>query len=77
LHTFVTDLETTEKVAPLIPPSSIIVSESGIATFADVKKVQTYGANAMLVGESLMRKADVEAAVYGLFGEVDSLARPS
>ncbi|MFC4183859.1 indole-3-glycerol phosphate synthase TrpC [Saccharococcus thermophilus] len=77
LHTFVTDLETTEKVAPLIPPSSIIVSESGIATFADVKKVQTYGANAMLVGESLMRKADVEAAVYELFGEVDSLARPS
>ncbi|SFA46242.1 indole-3-glycerol phosphate synthase [Parageobacillus thermantarcticus] len=77
LHTFITTLETTSKVIPFVPAESVIVSESGIATSSDLKTVKTYGANAVLVGESLMRKDDVEAAVYELFREVDPIGRPS
>ncbi|MED3754527.1 indole-3-glycerol phosphate synthase TrpC [Geobacillus stearothermophilus] len=69
LHTFVTALEATKTLAPLIPPSCVIVSESGISSWRDVETVRSYGAQAMLVGESLMRQADVERAVYRLFGE--------
>nr|WP_230581317.1 indole-3-glycerol phosphate synthase TrpC [Geobacillus stearothermophilus] len=69
LHTFVTALEATKALAPLIPPSCVIVSESGISSWRDVETVRSYGAQAMLVGESLMRQADVERAVYRLFGE--------
>lgn len=71
LHTFVTTLEATKTLAPLIPPSCVIVSESGIGSYNDVKTVESYGAQAMLVGESLMRQDDVERAVYRLFGEED------
>ncbi|TXK86588.1 indole-3-glycerol-phosphate synthase TrpC, partial [Geobacillus sp. AYS3] len=76
LHTFVTSLETTSKVIPFVPSGSVIVSESGISTSHDLKTVQTYGADAVLVGESLMRKDDVEAAIYELFREVESIAGP-
>jgi indole-3-glycerol phosphate synthase len=76
LHTFVTSLETTRNVIPFIPAASIIVSESGIGTSLDLKTVQTYGADAVLVGESLMRKDDVETAIYELFREVESIAGP-
>ncbi|AMX83103.1 indole-3-glycerol phosphate synthase [Geobacillus subterraneus] len=72
LRTFVTTLEATKTLASLIPPSCVIVSESGIGSYRDVQAVRSYGAQAMLVGESLMRQADVERAVYRLFGEGDS-----
>ncbi|MED3906711.1 indole-3-glycerol phosphate synthase TrpC, partial [Geobacillus thermodenitrificans] len=71
LHTFVTTLEATKALASLIPPSSVIVSESGISSYRDVRTIRSYGVQAMLVGESLMRQADVERAVYRLFGEDD------
>ncbi|AGT32516.1 indole-3-glycerol phosphate synthase [Geobacillus genomosp. 3] len=71
LHTFITTLEATKTLASLIPPSCVIVSESGIGSYNDVQTVRSYGAQAMLVGESLMRQADVERAVYRLFGEDD------
>ncbi|AEH47451.1 indole-3-glycerol phosphate synthase TrpC [Parageobacillus thermoglucosidasius] len=77
LHTFVTTLETTSKVIPFVPDGSVIVSESGIAASADLQAVKTYGANAVLVGEALMRKDNVEAAIYELFQEVGTIGRPS
>ena len=43
LHTFVTDLATTEALAPVIPAGKVIVSESGISTPADLARLQPYG----------------------------------
>lgn len=68
LKTFQTSLHVTEQIVPLLP-NCIIVSESGIHTYDDVQTVRQAGAHAMLVGEALMRKRDVGAAVYELFGE--------
>ena len=68
LRTFVTDLAVTERLAPRAPRSALLVAESGIATGADVARLAAAGARAMLVGESLMRQADVEAATRALLG---------
>ncbi|WP_029086869.1 indole-3-glycerol phosphate synthase TrpC [Brevundimonas aveniformis] len=66
LRTFEVDLATTERLADLAPPDALMVAESGIFTPANVARVQTAGARAILVGESLMRQADVEAATATL-----------
>ncbi len=66
LRTFETDLATTERLAALAPPDALLVTESGIAGPADVRRLSAAGARAMLVGESLMRQADVTAAVRDL-----------
>jgi indole-3-glycerol phosphate synthase len=68
LRTFVTRLETTEELAPLIPHDRILVAESGIATAEDLKRLAGAGAAAFLVGESLMREDDVTAATRRLLG---------
>jgi indole-3-glycerol phosphate synthase len=68
LRTFVTDLAVTERLAARIPPDRLLVTESGIATAADIARLAKAGAHAMLVGESLMRQADVEAATRALLG---------
>jgi indole-3-glycerol phosphate synthase len=68
LRTFVTDLAVTERLAVRIPPGRLLVTESGIATGADIARLAEAGAHAMLVGESLMRQADVEAATRALLG---------
>ncbi|MGE5546053.1 MAG: indole-3-glycerol phosphate synthase TrpC [Solirubrobacterales bacterium] len=57
-----TDLATTERLAPMVPADRIIVSESGIESPVDVKRMADAGAKAFLVGESLMRRQDVEVA---------------
>jgi indole-3-glycerol phosphate synthase len=62
LKTFVTDLSTTARLAALIPPSRLLVAESGINTRSDIAQLQAAGAKAFLIGESLMRQADVCAA---------------
>ena len=54
LATFDVDLETTERLRPLIPPDRIIVSESGIKNRGDMEKLREWGVNAALVGETLM-----------------------
>ena len=66
LRTFEVDLETTERLAILSPVRALLVAESGIFTPDDVARVSAAHAQAILVGESLMRQADVEAATRAL-----------
>ena len=68
LRTFVTDLTATERLAAHAPENALLVTESGIAGPADVARLATSGARAMLVGESLMRQADVTTATKALLG---------
>ncbi|WP_066556535.1 indole-3-glycerol phosphate synthase TrpC [Croceicoccus bisphenolivorans] len=62
LRTFVTDLGNTERLAPLAPEGSLIVGESGINSHDDCLRLASAGVRTFLVGESLMRQADVEQA---------------
>jgi indole-3-glycerol phosphate synthase len=66
LRTFETDLATTERLAAGAPADALLVTESGIFTALDVTRLELAGARAMLVGESLMRQADVTAATRAL-----------
>ncbi|HSR36638.1 MAG TPA: indole-3-glycerol phosphate synthase TrpC [Desulfurivibrionaceae bacterium] len=68
LHTFVTSLDTTERLARLIPTDRLVVAESGINTRADIERLEAAGAKAFLVGESLMREADIGAKLQELLG---------
>ena len=67
LRTFKTDLGTTLRAADLVADKTVLVSESGIATLADVRKLRKAGVRAVLVGETLMRSDDVAATVNDLF----------
>lgn len=68
LHTFETSLETTYALLDGIPADRIVVSESGIATAADVAAMRAHGVRAFLVGESLMRAPDPGERLRELFG---------
>lgn len=70
LRTFETTLDVTRQLARRVPEGRLIVSESGLGTPDDLADLARYGARAFLVGESLMREADVAAATRRL------LARP-
>ena len=70
LHTFEVTLETTRRLARLVPEDRTIVAESGLYTPADLADLAQYGARSFLIGESLMRQADVTAATRAI------LARP-
>jgi indole-3-glycerol phosphate synthase len=69
LKTFETRLEVTERLIPMVPASRLIISESGISTNADMRRLAGAGAQGFLVGESLMREADVAAATRQLLSD--------
>jgi indole-3-glycerol phosphate synthase len=68
LKSFVVDLAVTERLAARAPAGALLVTESGLFTHPDVVRMEAAGATAMLVGESLMRQADVTAATRALLG---------
>lgn len=68
LKTMITDLDHTIRLAPRIAAQSLLVAESGIRTRSDVERLVAAGCRAILVGESLMKSADIGAAVRGLLG---------
>lgn len=68
LRSFVTDLDQTLRIQPRVPTGTLLVSESGIRTRADVDRLKSHGVGAILVGETLMRSADIGAAVKELLG---------
>lgn len=71
LKTLQVELNTTFKMLPLIPSTRIKVSESGIRTAADVVRVARAGADAILVGEILMKSKDKAAKIRELLGQND------
>jgi indole-3-glycerol phosphate synthase len=68
LKTFVTDLGVTLRLLPRIAKDKLVVAESGLSTPADLKRLADAGVSTYLIGESLMRQADVEAATRELLG---------
>jgi len=66
LKTLDVTLATTERLAPLAPSSFLLVGESGIAAHDDLARLQAAGVDCFLVGESLMRQANVTAATRAL-----------
>lgn len=62
LKTFDVDLATTQRVSSMVPEDVLLVCESGITSHADCLAMADYGVRTFLVGESLMRQEDVQAA---------------
>jgi len=69
LKRFVTALGVTERLAPLAPEGTLLVSESGINTHEDLVRLERSGVRCFLVGESLMRQTDVTTATRALLGD--------
>ncbi len=68
LKTFEVDLATTERLAGMVPPDVLLICESGITSHTDCLRMDRSGVRTFLVGESLMRQADVAAATSQLLG---------
>lgn len=69
LKTFVTDLNVTHKLAPRAPKEAHLVAESGLSAPADLKRLAGSRVTSVLIGESLMRQRDIEAATRLLLGD--------
>jgi indole-3-glycerol phosphate synthase len=74
LKTFEVDLGTTEALAPLVPGSALVISESGLSSPQDLSRMSAAGVNCFLIGESLMRVDDVARATAGLLARVETTA---
>jgi len=69
LRTFRVKLGRTTRLAPKVPPDRVVISASGFDSAEAVKVARDAGAHAVLVGESLVREADIEAKLRALRGE--------
>ncbi|SOH93613.1 indole-3-glycerol phosphate synthase [Monaibacterium marinum] len=74
LKTFETSLNTTRDLSVGVPEDRLLVSESGMSTADDLAVVAGYGARTFLIGESLMRQTDVEAATRTLLANPVSMS---
>lgn len=74
LRTFDTDLAVSERLAKLVPSDRVVIAESGVRSAGDCARLARSGIRTFLVGESLMRQSDVEAATRALLGSTDSEA---
>lgn len=61
LRTFSVDINTTRRLRPLLPRGQIVVSESGIRTRQDIRRLKQWGINAVLIGEALVTASDIPA----------------
>lgn len=68
LKTFEVDVSLSERLRKLVPPNVIFVSESGINSPDDIAKLRRVGADAVLIGESIMRRTDKKAEINRLRG---------
>jgi indole-3-glycerol phosphate synthase len=68
LKTMETTIETTLALAPHVPPDRLLVTESGVRGYDDLKRLAAVGAHCLLVGESLLRQDDITAATQALLG---------
>lgn len=68
LNTLKTDLAFARKLAPLIPPGRAVIAESGIKSRQDIEDLQTHGYCGFLIGETLMKSANVTATLRELSG---------
>lgn len=68
LKSFEVDLKISEMIIPRIPKDKVIVSESGISTFNEVKHLKDLGAHAVLIGETFMREKDIRAKLREVMG---------
>jgi indole-3-glycerol phosphate synthase len=66
LNTFAVDMNATRRLRPLIPEGRIVVSESGVKSKQDIRKLKKWGVNAVLVGEALVTAGDVRAKMKEL-----------
>jgi len=69
LKTFEVTLDTTRRLAPMLPDGRMLVCESGLFTPADLADMAACGARSFLIGESLMRQTDVAAATRALLAD--------
>ena len=68
LKTFSVDTENSKRLRALLPPDVLFVSESGVRSAQDVTELRAIGADAVLIGETLMRAADKHAKLAELRG---------
>ena len=73
LKTFDVDLNTSLRLKKLLDPSRLLVTESGIATPADIAMMQQHDIHAFLVGESFMKQPRPDQAFTALFGVPEQL----
>src|SRR5215216_72785 len=77
LRTFETTLAVSERLAPMTPPDRVIVAESGIFASSDLARLAHAGIRSFLIGESLMRQADVASATRALLAAAPVARAPA
>ncbi len=68
LKTLDVNIKTSERLIPRIPKGRVIVAESGLRTHDDIRRVQDWGAHAVLIGETFMRAKDIGKKINEIMG---------